>query len=48
MLAFEGVGPDEVTVDFLVDLMDLSEKHGLDVDGIGINWRESCGEDPER
>lgn len=46
-LAFEGVAPDEVTEDLLVELMDVCEDHGLDVDGVSIDWRDSRGEPGE-
>lgn len=48
VLAFEGVAPDEVTVDLLIALTEVSEEHGLNVQGVGINWRASSGEDTER
>lgn len=44
-LTFEGVAPEEVTVELLVDLGEVAEAHGLDVRGVGINWRDSCGEE---
>lgn len=45
-LTFEGFSPDEVTVEFLLALMEASEEHGLDVESIGINRRESSS--PEK
>lgn len=41
-LTFEGFPPDEVTVEFLLALMDVSEEHGLDVVSVGISRREFC------
>lgn len=41
-LTVEGVAPEEVTEAFLVELMDLCEDHGLEVAGVGIDWRKSC------
>lgn len=43
-LTFEGVAPEEVTVDLMVEFGEVPEEHGLDVRGVGMNWRESCGE----
>lgn len=42
-LTVEGVAPDEVTEEFLVELMDLCESHELEVEGVGIDWRDSYG-----
>lgn len=36
-LTVEGVAPDEVTEEFLVEMMDLCEAHGMEVEGIGID-----------
>lgn len=36
-LTVEGVGPDEMTEEFLVEMMDLCEAHGLDANGVGID-----------
>lgn len=41
-LTVEGVAPDEVTEEFLVEMMDLCEAHGMEVEGIGIDRQESC------
>lgn len=40
-LALEGVAPNEVTAELLVELMDLCAEHGLDVEGISVNRRGS-------
>lgn len=42
-LTFEGMAPDEVTEELLVAMMDLCEAHGMEVEGVGIDRRNSEG-----
>lgn len=40
-LSLEGVAPEEVTEELLVELLNVCEEYGLDLEGIGIDLRES-------
>lgn len=44
LLLLEGVPPDEITVAFLVDVMDIGERHGFPVDGISV-FQDGDGKD---
>lgn len=35
-LLLEGVNPDRISVGFLVDVMDVAQRHGLSIEGISI------------
>ena len=40
-LLIEGVSREDVTPEFLADVMDVAEEHGLSVDGISVSPSES-------
>lgn len=40
-LTVDGVSPEEVTVEFLTEVMEVAEEHDLDVVGVGIDWQAS-------
>lgn len=40
-LLIEGVSPEDVTPEFLADVMDVADKHGLSIDGISVRRSEA-------
>lgn len=44
-LLIEGVNPGDIPSEFLTDVMDVAENHGLTAEGISILRDSSCLED---
>lgn len=40
-LLIEGASPEDVTTEFLTDMMDVADKHGLSIDGISVRHSEA-------